>query len=227
MSFALTSDQLTKILANNTAAAQWYAACVDILPKYQITSSKRLAAFFSQCGHESNNFTVLAENLNYSAQGLANTWPTRYAAKNSAGVTKKPYAPNGLASSLHRNPEAIANNVYANRLGNGTEQSGEGFLYRGRGIIQLTGKENYQAFASSIGLSLDVTVSYCATSAGALESACWYWNKNKLNAMADELPTGAITTQAFTKLTKAINGGIIGLDDRTSKYNTAIAILEI
>lgn len=222
----LTVDKLTKILNNNPASSHWFEACQTIFPKYQINTNKRLAAFFGQCGHESNYFTVFVENLNYSAQGLANTWPSRYAAKGADGKPKKPYLPNDLALQLHRRPEAIGNNVYANRMGNGGESTGEGFLYRGRGLIQLTGKATYQEFANSVALPLDIVVSYCETKAGALESACWYWTKKNLNVAADALPNGVISQQNFTDITKAINGGIIGLDDRTSKYNAAINILE-
>lgn len=218
----LTLEQLKKTLHNNPATEEWYEACSDLFPKYNITTEKRIAAFLSQCGHESGEFKILSENLNYSAQGLAATWPTRYAEKDARGAVKKPVQPNSLALQLHRKPEAIANHTYANRMGNGDVASGEGFRYRGRGLIQLTGKQNYQEFASSVGLDLDVAVSYCETKAGALESACWFWSKRNINAMADRLPNGLISESDFSEITRAINGGTIGIKDRTAKYNQVL-----
>lgn len=215
----LTLEQLKKALGNNSASDEWYAACSNLFPKYGITTEKRIAAFLAQCGHESGDFKILNENLNYSAQGLAATWPTRYAEKDARGNVKKPIQPNSLALQLHRKPEAIANQTYANRMGNGDVASGDGFRYRGRGLIQLTGKQNYQEFANSIGLALDVAVSYCETKAGALESACWFWTKRNINTMADRLPDNMISDSDFSEITRAINGGTIGLSERTTKYN--------
>ncbi len=225
MSFTLTLDHLNKILSNRGDAHEWYDACNSIFPKYGLITEKRVSAFLAQCSHESGNFKMLVENLNYSAQGLANTWPSRYAEKNSSNVIKKPFQPNNLALQIQRRPELIGNYTYANRMGNGDVSSGDGFRYRGRGLIQITGKQNYQSFADSIGLELDITVAYCETKHGAIESACWYWSTKNINALADQLPAGAITDLNFTPITKTINGGTIGLKDRTEKYNHIIAVL--
>ena len=219
-------EQFAKILHGNSEFAAWHAACCEIFPKYDILTEKRIAAFMSQCGHESAEFKTLNENLNYSAQGLAATWPNRYAERDAAGAVKKPVQPNELALQLHRKPELIANHTYANRMGNGDVASGDGFRYRGRGLIQLTGKENYQEFANSVGLDLDIAVSYCGTKNGAIESACWYWAKRNINALADQLPSGSILESTFADITKAINGGTIGLKDRTLKYNQVLTYLK-
>jgi putative chitinase len=130
----------------------------------------------------------------------------------------KKYFPNeDLAKQYERKPEKIANRIYANRMGNGPEESGEGWAHRGRGAIQLTGKLNYQAFANSIGLSLEDAITYCGTMDGAIESACWFWTKNKLNVIADKKDVLAMT--------KKINGGTIGLEDRKKHYEHNIEFL--
>jgi putative chitinase len=175
-----------------------------ILPKYDIVTPKRLAAFLAQTAHESAGFTAVRENLNYSAQGLMNTWPARFNQTTAAA-----YA---------RQPEKIANKVYANRMGNGDEASGDGWRYRGRGLIQTTGKANYTKLAQHIKRSLEETIQYCETVEGAVESACFYWASNNLNAIAD---TGDMAT-----LTRRINGGLIGLADRVDKYKKVLALLE-
>lgn len=176
-----------------------------ILPKYDINTKERIACFLAQCSHESNQFTTLKENLNYSSQGLHDTWRKRFPTLESA----KPY---------HRKPEKIANRVYCDRMGNGSESSGEGYKYRGRGVIQLTGKENYTKFAKSIGKTLEETVAYCETLEGALESGCFFWKTNNLNKLVD--------AGNFTGLTKAINGGTNGLEERKENYNIAIQLLK-
>jgi putative chitinase len=163
-----------------------------------------VAGFLSQCGHESNDFTVLRENLNYSAEGLNKTFKKYFPTVESA----QPYA---------RQPEKIANKVYANRMGNGPESSGDGFKYRGRGAIQLTGHDNYKAFADAIGKTIDDTVAYCETLEGAIESACWFWKGHGLNALAD--------AQDVLGMTRRINGGTVGLDDRQKRWDNALAAL--
>lgn len=201
----LSKEQLAVILHGNKEIDAWYAALIKILPKYKINTPKRIAAFLSQCGHESKNFTVLEENLNYSAEGLNRVFPKYF--KN---VGRN-------AAAYHRKPEAIANLVYANRMGNGDVASGEGYKYRGRGVIQLTGKDNYGKFATVIGKTLDETVNYVKTKEGALESACWFWNSRGLNEAAD---AGDIV-----KVSKLINGGTNGLEDRIQRYEHAINVL--
>ena len=185
---------------NKNCDALCTALCA-ILPKYEITTPNRIAAFLAQCGHESGGFTVLAENLNYSAEGLRKIFPSRFPSVAAA----QPY---------HRQPEKIANKIYCDRMGNGPESSGEGYKFRGRGAIQLTGKENYSNFAKSIGRSLDETVAYCETLEGAICSAAWFWTTRNLNACADK---GDIVG-----MTRKINGGVIGLEDRKKHYEHAL-----
>jgi len=164
-----------------------------ILPKYGINTKQRIAHFIGQTAHESGGFTSLKENLNYSAKGLCSTWPKRFPDINSAN----PY---------NRSPEKIANKVYANRMGNGPESSGDGWTFRGKGLIQLTGKENYEKFSECIGEPLSNCISYLDTLEGAVESACWFWKEHSLNKLADLNDCKAITL--------AINGGLLGYDDR-------------
>jgi len=172
--------------------------------KYEINTPNRVAGFIAQCGHESNGFTVLKENLNYSAEGLNKIFKKYFPTLESA----QPYA---------RNPEKIANKVYANRMANGDEASGDGYKFRGRGAIQLTGRDNYSQFAKSIGMDVDEVCNYLETLDGAIESACWFWKKNGLNAICDR--------DDIVTLTKRINGGTIGLEDRKQHYNHAKHIL--
>jgi putative chitinase len=201
----LTKDHIIHILHGNADAAAWADAALEILPKYEINTPNRIAGFFAQCGHESMNFTALSENLNYRAETLEKLF-SKYFSK--AGRNAADYA---------KQPEKIANVIYANRMGNGDTASGEGYLFRGRGVIQLTGKDNYSAFASSIKMTLPDVIDYVQTKKGALESACWYWNSRKLNIACDE--------NDIVKMTKLVNGGIIGLEDRRKHYEQALAIL--
>jgi putative chitinase len=195
--FEFTEEKLKKCVSKNKNIHDLYEALNTVLPKYEINTVDRVAAFLAQCGHESLDFTVLQENLNYGAKGLM-------------GLFKKYFPNEALAKEYERKPEKIANKIYANRMGNGPESSGDGWAHRGRGAIQLTGKLNYQAFANSIGLTLDDAIHYCETMDGAIESACWFWNKNKLNAIADK--------NDIVLLTKKINGGTIGLEDRKKHW---------
>ncbi|OGU82653.1 MAG: hypothetical protein A2W11_06185 [Ignavibacteria bacterium RBG_16_35_7] len=178
----------------------------EMLKSFGIVTILQKAAFYAQIDHESCHFTRLSENLNYSAQGLANTWATRYAKDPKA----KEKTPNGLALKLHRKPEAIANNAYANRNGNGSEASGDGWCYRGSGYIQLTGKDNHLAFASHVGKSLSEVSDYMRTEVGAMESAAWFWKVNKLNSFADSGNIDAVS--------RKVNGGKIGLKERNELY---------
>ncbi len=184
-------EQFKKCFPRNSEPEEWTEAINQMLPKYEINSQLRVIHFLTQWGHETAGFTRLVENLNYDAAGLLRTWPKRFNAESA-----KEYA---------HNPQAIASKVYANRLGNGTEESGDGWTYRGRGA-QITGKDNCKAFAKAIGRSLDMTIDYLMTKAGAIESACWFWDTRKLNAIAD--------ADDVEELTRRINGGLIGLDDR-------------
>ena len=202
----LTKEQLKQLLPKNPYIDQWHHALSQLLPDYEINTPQRIAAFIAQCSHESAGFTALKENLNYKAETLTRLWPKLF----PAGVAKA-YA------SMPNKQEAIANRAYSSRMGNGPEESGDGFKFCGRGLIQLTGRNNYQAFADSLEMDIDDVPEYLATFEGAAQSACWFWEENKLNQWADK---GDILT-----LTKKINGGTIGLEDRIKHYEHAITVL--
>jgi putative chitinase len=172
----------------------------DTAAKFGINTPLRLAHFLAQCGHESGGFKATQENLNYSAKGLM-------------GIFKKYFPTEALANAYARQPQKIAAKVYANRMGNGTEASGEGYKFRGRGYIQLTGKENYTAFGKSIGEDMTANPDKVA-SQYALLSAAWFFSKNGLHKMADEGSSDAVVT----KITKRVNGGTIGLADRIKHF---------
>ena len=202
--FILTRDQLTQLLPGNPYLDHWYHALEQALPDYDINTPQRVAAFMAQCAHESGNFRALKENLNYKAASLRRTFSK--------------YFPNDeIAAAYANKPEMIANRVYGGRMGNGPEESGDGYKYCGRGLIQLTGKQNYQNFADSIETPVEDVPEYLATFEGAVQSACWFWESNNLNQWADK---GDIVT-----LTKRINGGTIGLEDRIKHYNHALHVL--
>ena len=203
----LTRDQLAQLLPKNQYLDDWFAALSKLLPQYQIDTPKRIAAFVAQCSHESAGFTALQENLNYSAGTLRRIFPRYFPTDEMA----QQYV------SLPNKQEAIANLVYASRMGNGDPESGDGYRFRGRGLIQLTGRDNYTFFAGSLGISVEEASTYLETFEGAAQSACWFWETNNLNQWADE---GDILT-----LTKRINGGTIGLEDRIKHYEHAINIL--
>jgi putative chitinase len=205
----LTKDQLKQLLPKNPYIDQWYNALSQLLPDYEINTPQRIAAFIAQCAHESGEFTALKENLNYRAVTLRKIFPKYFPTDEIANQ----YA------NLPNKQEAIANKVYANRMGNGDEASGDGFRYCGRGLIQLTGKDNYSWFAASIGISPDEASEYLQTFEGAAQSACWFWESNNLNAFAD---VGDILT-----MTKRINGGTIGLEDRKKHYEHALHVLGV
>lgn len=210
------------------------AKFVDVyLPLLQVTAHQhaintpaRLGAFLSQVGHESAGFTLLVENLNYSADGLAATWGSRFARKDSAGKYMTSMdggrvrrIPNVEAQNLHRRPEAIANRVYSDRLGNGSESSGDGWLYRGRGLIQITGKSNYRN--CSRGLFGDerllLNPQLLEQWPGAVASAGWYWASRNVNELADR--------DDFEAVTRAINGGLNGHAQRLAVYEQALRLL--
>jgi putative chitinase len=205
MGFELKKEHVAEMLKGNKNIDAWYAAMVKIFPKYGIDTANRIAGFCAQCGHESLNFTVLEENLNYKAETLEKLF-SKYFSK--AGRNAADYA---------KQPEKIANVIYASRMGNGDTASGEGYKFRGRGIIQLTGKDNYTKFGTSINKNIDDTVAYVTTLDGALESACWYWATRKLNEACD--------ANDITKMTKLVNGGTIGLEDRKKHYEHNLAVL--
>lgn len=173
-----------------------------VMEFYDINNKKRISMFLAQVGHESGGLRTIKENLNYSADRLKVIFPKYF-----RGIDPTPFA---------RNPEKIANRVYASRMGNGDEASGDGFRYCGRGLIQLTGKSNYQAFAQDMGWTLEEATEAMGTEEGACWSAGWFWDSRELNQLADK---GDILT-----VTKKINGGTIGLEDRKSHYEAALEI---
>ena len=204
--FDFTKTQLEQIISKNKNVGDWYDSLAKVLPEYDITSIPRVAAFLAQTAHESGGFNDTVENLNYSADGLNATF-AKYFKNATPPVDANKYA---------RQPEMIANHVYANRMGNGDEASGDGWKYRGRGLIQLTGKNNYSAMAKSFGIPPDEITDYVKTPEGCVKSACWFWSTNKLNSYAD---AGDMET-----ITKKINGGTNGMEDRMKYYNQALAV---
>ena len=175
-----------------------------LLKENNIDTVSRVSSFLSQCGHESANFTTFEENLNYSATGLLKTFGKYFSYSTAVLYERQPYK--------------IASRVYANRMGNGPEESGDGWKYRGRGLIQLTGKNNYKAFSIFCNKTLEDTVKYCETPEGIVESALFFWMKNELNKYADN--------KDFIGLTKKINGGTNGLKDREFLYKEIKSIIE-
>ena len=179
----------------------------EVAKTFQIDSALRLAHFLAQCGHESGGFRVTSENLNYSAKGLM-------------GIFKKYFPTEAIANQYQRNPQKIANKVYANRMANGSEASGDGYKFRGRGYIQLTGRDNYTLFGKAIGEDIasnpdSVSGKY------ALLSAAWFWSKNGLNKLAD----GGAGDAVVTSITKRVNGGTIGLPDRIKHFKEYYSLL--
>jgi putative chitinase len=203
----LTLQQLKQLLPKNPYVEHWHHALEQLLPDYDINTPKRIAAFVAQCAHESGGFTAIKENLNYKAPTLRKLFSKYFPNDELAAV----YA------SKPNKQEAIANRIYASRMGNGDEKSGDGYRYCGRGLIQLTGKSNYQNFADSLEMRVEDVPEYLATFEGAAQSACWFWEANNLNRFAD---AGDIKG-----LTKAINGGYIGLEDRIKHYEHALHVL--
>jgi putative chitinase len=208
----ITVAQLKQLLPQNKYISYWHHALEQLFSDYDINTPKRMAAFIAQCSHESGGFTALKENLNYKPATLRKIFP-------------KYFPTDELANQYCSKPnkqEAIANRVYANRMGNGDESSGDPARWIGRGLIQLTGRANYQAFADSIEvdnrpLNIDEVPEYLQTFEGAAQSACWFWETNGLNKYSD---AGDILG-----LTKRINGGTIGLEDRKKHYDHALHVL--
>lgn len=178
-----------------------------VMENFGVNTPLRLAHFLAQCGHESGGFRLTQENLNYSAKGLM-------------GIFKKYFPTQALADAYARKPEKIANRVYGGRMGNGLEASGEGYKFRGRGYIQLTGKSNYAAFDLAVADDILANPDLVSTK-HALASAAWFWKKNGLNLIAD---TGS-SAEVVTKITKRVNGGTIGLPDRIKHFKEYHALL--
>jgi putative chitinase len=202
----ITLDLLKKICPKTKVAVleKYVTPLNEVAEYYEINTPQRVAAFLAQVAHESGGFNAVKENLNYSAKGLMGTF-------------KKYFPTEDLAKQYERQPEKIANKVYANRMGNGDEASGDGARFCGRGLIQLTGKQNYTRFAADLGVTLEECVAYLETPAGAVSSAGWFWDSNNLNAISDR--------GDMKLLTKRINGGHIGLEDRIHHYELALEAL--
>jgi putative chitinase len=201
-------------------AEKWVDAVVAACQEFSIDTPQRIAGFLSQCAHESGGFERLQENLNYSADGMAGIWPKRFAVLGPDGKPVKKDGknqPNKFALALHRKPEMIANVVYSNRMGNGPTESGEGWLYRGRGLKQLTGKDNHRACGAGLAVDLVSNPDLLLEPIYAARSAAWFWATNKCNNFAD---SGDIEG-----LTKRINGGLIGIEDRKKRYANAVRSL--
>ena len=201
----LTLDHLRQMV-KNPHIEHWHEALAQLLPDYGINTPQRIAAFVAQCSHESGNFRFIQENLNYRWPSLRKTFP-------------KYFPTDELAKQYEKKPQQIANRIYANRMGNGDEASGDGWLYRGRGLIQLTGRDNYTFFAGSLGIEVEEAADYLATFEGAAQSACFFWEQNNINRFAD---AGDIRG-----MTRAINGGYIGLEDRIKHYEHALHVMGV
>lgn len=214
-------EHLTAVGIKPDVAERWLPHVQYALDRFGINTERQVAAWLAQTAHESGGFAVLSENLNYSADGMAAIWPNRFAV---LGEDKKPVktkegknTPNKFALALHRKPEMIANVVYSSRMGNGPVESGEGWKYRGRGLKQLTGKDNYTRCGQALGLDLVGQPDLLLEPEGAALSAAWFWSVNKCGPLAD--------ADNFVGLTKKINGGTIGLPDRERRYKAVLASL--
>lgn len=178
--------------AGISAAAEWARPLTDACARFEISSDDRIAMFLAQCAHESNGLRILVEDLRYSAAGLVRTWPTRFSAEQAAAYAG--------------NPVRIANRVYSFRMGNGAEESGDGWRYRGRGLLQITGRDGYARCGKALGLELLGDPDQLLELGTAAASAAWYWKSNGCNELAD--------AGQFAAITRRINGGLIGQDDR-------------
>jgi len=203
----ITTEQLVKIFpATPRATLQQYVAPLNAtMAKHSIGTKLREAMFLAQVGHESGGLKFVEENLNYGWQGLRR-------------IFGKYFPTDILARRYERRKEAIANKVYANRMGNGDEASGDGWRFRGRGLIQITGKNNYLAIMKAYKFStIEATIAWMETPEGETESAGWFWTANNLNQLSD--------ASAIISVTKKINGGTNGIDDRKAIYARALATL--
>lgn len=206
----ITIGLLEALGIRHALAVQWLPHISQAAHRYQIDASpRRVAAWLATTAHESARLTTLVENLNYSAQGLAATWPARYADMTGA--------PNASAIRIARKPEIIANLTYARRLGNGNAESGDGWRYRGRGLIQITGRDNYARAGAELGLDLIAHPEQLEQHFLAALSAAEWWHRHGCNQLAD--------TGDMAEVTRRVNGGLTGLDDRLKLYSAALAYL--
>ena len=202
--FDFTLAKFKECVGNPPNADHWFEALCQILPDYDINTVPRVAAFLAQTAHESGGYRAIRENLNYKAASLTKVWPRYFPSMD-------------IALAYEKKPEKIANRAYANRMGNGPEESGDGWKFAGKGLIQLTGKDNYTRYAQSTEQTLEEASEHLTTFEGCVQSAAWFWEANNLNQYADN---GDILT-----MTKRINGGTIGLEDRKKHYNHALHVL--
>jgi putative chitinase len=213
----MTPDSPLLLAVGVKDPAKWLQAVIDTCVEFEINTPQRIAGFLAQTSHESGGYTMLTENLNYRAATLAACWPNRFAV---LGADKKPVKENGklvptaVANSIAGKPELIANLVYSSRMGNGPAESGEGWLYRGRGLKQLTGKFNYTKCSEGLGVDLVGNPDLLLEPAYAARSAGWFWKTNNLSVFADN--------NDILGMTKKINGGTIGLADRQAKYDKCL-----
>ena len=198
----MTNEQLRALGIDE----KWLKPLEDTFAKYDINTKERQASFIGQCQHESTNFSRLEEGLNYSASRLMAVWPSRF--------------PNlDVANQYANNPEKLANKVYGGRADLGNTQDGDGFKFHGRGVIQLTGRSNYTVCGQALGIPLDETPELTLQPEWAVMSAGWFWNKKNLNALAD--------SKDYETMTKRINGGLNGFDDRKLKIAKAFEVLNM
>jgi len=200
----ISIEQFQAIIGNNQYAEHWVEALNNCLPDYDITTPNRIAAFMGETKVESGKYTAIKENLNYKAESLLHQWPSHFPTHE-------------IAEQYAHQPDMIANRAYANRMGNGDEASGDGAKFCGRGLIQLTGRDNYQAFADSLQMNIDDVPAYLETFEGCVQSACFFWESHNLNAHAD--------AGDWDKISKIINGGTIGLEERRQYTQEALQIL--
>lgn len=195
---------------SEAALAPWVDPMKRACLQFEIDRIRRVAAFCATLAHECGFKPAREENLNYSAERMAQVWPGRFARPGGRG-------PNDLARRLEHDPKAFANVVYAGRLGNGDEASGDGWTFRGVGPIQLTGRANHEAFAKAIGRSIAEEQAYIRTLEGGVMSAAWFWEENDINRLAD--------TPGVEDETKRINGGLVGVEDRRKRFDHTVARL--
>ena len=216
----ITLEKLVAAGVKANVSEQWLQPIQEACNKFGIDTKNQEAAFIAQCAHESGGFTMLEENLNYRATTMAVCWPKRFAELDAQGKPKKDAQgkniPNKFALAIERKPELIANSVYSARMGNGPLESGEGWKYRGRGLKQLTGKDNYKRCGPSIGVDLVNNPELLIQPKYAALSAAWFWHSNKCGPLAE--------SGDFVALTKKINGGTIGLADREKRYKAVLAL---
>jgi putative chitinase len=201
----ITVDQIKHIAPLNKNPTQWCDTFNNHIEKYDINTPLRVAALLAQCAYESGDFINLYEDLNYRPETLMHLWPSQFPTLM-------------VADEYKMQPQKIANYVYANRMGNGNESSGDGWKYRGRGLIQLTGKSLYTNFANYLKVSVEDCLNYIMYPDGAVESACWFWKTKSINTFADK--------KDINGMTKAINGGLNGLANRKIKYQLALDVIK-